>query len=199
MRTSVTMLLVALVGVGTGTALRHLPLAAGDAAPAPAAPRPPARTRPVTGVMPPVLTRELLGARGDSAVVAAVRGRDCLTCEDLGRQLRQLVSAVGGGMPVVIAMPARDSVRVKNFVRTERIRNVDLAVFTVPLKLQDGSIVPTPAAMVVGRDGRVRRGIAHVERERNVRAVSFAHELGFLPTTPVPPPIDPSQERNGKP
>jgi hypothetical protein len=57
--------------------------------------------------------------------------------------------------------------------------------------------VPTPAAFVLGRDGQVRRGIAHVQRERNVRTVSFAQELGYLSTRLVPPQVDSSLQRKG--
>ena len=149
------------------------------------------------GVFPPGLTRELLGGARDSAVVAAVHARDCLTCEDLGRQLRELAGAVGGETRLVLAVPAGDTARVKEFVRSERIRNVQLAAYTAPLRL-NGIDVPTPAAFVLGRDGRVRRGISHPERERNVRPVSFAQELGYLSTKLVPPQVDSSlQRRNG--
>lgn len=197
LRSLVAMPLIALLGLGAGTALRHTDWALGRTAPAPAPPYRPARTRPISGFLPPDLTRQLVRAGSDSAVVAAVHARDVKTCEDLGRQLRQLAGAVGGGARLVIAIPASDSVRVKEFILVERIRNVDLAVFTVPLRM-NGIDVPTPAAFVLGRDGRVRRGIAHVQREPNVRTVSFAQELGYLSPTLVPPQVDSSpQTRKG--
>jgi hypothetical protein len=196
MRSLVAMPLIALLGLGAGTALRHTDWALGRTAPVPETPYTPARTRPLSGLLPPDLTRELLRAGSDSAVVVAVHARDVRTCEDLGRQIRQLASAVGSTTRLVIAIPADDSVRLLEFVRVERIRNVELAVITVPLKM-NGIDVPTPAAFVLGRDGQVRRGIAHVQRERNVRTVSFAQELGYLSTRLVPPQVDSSLQRKG--
>jgi hypothetical protein len=145
------------------------------------------RTISLSGSLSDSLTREFgRFLREDSVLVIAVSARDCFTCEDLGRQIRELASVVNGRMPIVVVMPEADGKRVIEFVQAERIRNVDLRPYRSSLKTDDGVVVPTPAAFILDRRGGILRGVAHLDRQSNVRKRSFAHELGFLPMGLVP-------------
>jgi hypothetical protein len=122
---------------------------------------------------------------GDSAVVVAVAAKDCLTCEDLDRQIRELSATMNGRMPLLIATSSSDSARVAEFVREARI--IDTRVTIAPQQmLVDSVTISTPAAFVIGHDGRIRRGVSHLQRVPNVRVSSFAQSLGFIPVGLVP-------------
>jgi hypothetical protein len=127
-----------------------------------------------------------IGASGyDSLVVVLIAEKDCLTCEDLGRQIRNLVASVSNQRMVLLASPIADSVRVEQFTRAERL-GLRAMYLSAALTLEDGSTIPTPAAIVVDRAGVVLRGVAHLVSVKNVRAVSFAEELGYVPTGVLP-------------
>lgn len=85
---------------------------------------------------------------------------------------------------MVIAVPIADHTRVNYFVNRERIR--DVAIDGLHDEdwlrvLSETNVVATPAAMVVDGEGEVIRGVMHMTKVRNVRAASFAEELGLVP------------------
>jgi hypothetical protein len=138
---------------------------------------------PVTGKLqdPTILTQGQ-----DSLIIVALQAADVRGCEDLGRQLRELVGATRERIPVLIVTPDADHDLIVSFLRTERLSSVEL--FASPALLttdRDGEII-TPAALVVARSGTILRGVSHPGASRNVRPLSFAHELGFLPMGLVP-------------
>ena len=136
-----------------------------------------------TGVELPSVLTEMLhrgGADGESVLVL-LEGYDLGGCEDLGRQLRRL-RIVANARTMFIAAPMIDSGHVSYFVHRERIANVALVV------LPDGdwaqllsrtNVTATPAAMVVGANGKIMRGVMHTSKVQNIRAASFAEELGL--------------------
>ena len=117
----------------------------------------------------------------DESVLVLLEGDDLIGCEDLGRQLRRLRIAAGTRR-MVIAAPVIDGNRVNYFVNRERISDVVVEGLLEDewARLLSGSIVvTTPAAMVVDGEGKVVRGVMHTTPVRNVRAASFAEELGL--------------------
>jgi hypothetical protein len=132
-------------------------------------------TRVIQGVLTSFAAKAVRPAMRDApGVLVVLRAADVRTCEDLGRQLRELQSR-SPGMPMVVVADTLDLLGA--FVRRERLRAsvVQLAAAAVV----DGvSALPTPAVLIVeGAGGRVT-GVAHPRRFSNARVRSFADELG---------------------
>lgn len=116
-------------------------------------------------------------AEADTMLLTVLRRTDCFTCEDLGRQLRELQHEAG--RTLAVATPAADSLVVTKWLVRERIKLARVASIDLKDLFLDGSIVVTPAAMVIDHEGNVIRGVAHPQRAKNVRLRSFAAELGI--------------------
>jgi hypothetical protein len=120
------------------------------------------------------------GEEDGRSVLLVLRGSDVRTCEDLGRQARELQRWAGvHDARLVVWTEEEDSVlSVETFLRRERIRPTLLIRAALP-HLTGRATLATPAALLVEPDGEVR-GTAHPDRVPNVRASSFADELEAL-------------------
>ncbi len=132
------------------------------------------------------IQKDALAALGDfaadSLVLIALRGQDGLSCEDLGRQLRELVRAIRNHtssweLRVVVEEAEREV--VESFLRRERI--VTDGITTLSLSdLFVTRIVDTPAVVIGSANGNTVRGVSHPVRFKNVRPRSFASELEVM-------------------
>jgi hypothetical protein len=132
-------------------------------------------TRVIKGVLTSFAADAVRPAMRDApGVLVVLRAADVRTCEDLGRQLRELQSRSPGTPMVVVA----DTVDLLGaFVRRERLR-ASVVQLAAPAVVEGVSGLPTPAVLVVdGTGGRVT-GVAHPRRFSNARVRSFADELG---------------------
>lgn len=133
-------------------------------------------TKRFTGqVSPPV--QRLLGA--DTTLAVVLRARDLATCEDLGRQLRNL-RRVAPEQTLVVWTEPEGTEEVRHFLRRERVSNVQVTPMDLGALLVDVRALETPAALLVKEDGQVVQGIAHPNRFPNMRLRSFAEELTLL-------------------
>lgn len=139
-------------------------------------------TQRFTGrVSPPV--QRLLAA--DTTLAVVVRERDLATCEDLGRQLRNL-RRVAPERPLVVWTEPAGTEAVRRFLRRERVSNVQVTPMDLGALMVDVRAFVTPAALLVQSDGQVVQGIAHPNRFPNMRLRSFAEELTLLGTQGTP-------------
>lgn len=118
-----------------------------------------------------------LGA--EDLVLVVLRRPDLITCEDLGRQLRELQRATGSGRSFAIMIDAAGAEPLRRFLRSERIRDVPVLVGDPKDYVADRLSPATPAALLVDGTGRITRGISHPLRFANTRSRSFAQELGL--------------------
>jgi hypothetical protein len=133
-------------------------------------------TKRFTGrVSPPV--QRLLAA--DTTLAVVLRAGDLATCEDLGRQLRNLRRVVPN-RPLVVWTEPEGTEAVRRFLRRERVSNVQVTPMELGALLVDVPALETPAALLIQGDGRVVQGIAHPNRFPNMRLRSFAEELTLL-------------------
>ena len=118
----------------------------------------------------------LLGEAGVlEPILVLVRARDCFTCEDLDRQLRELVGS--SQRAVVVMTEHADTALVKRFLHRYRVLGLAGVIgINLDSVLVTKEAVQTPAALVVQSAGAVH-GIAHTLRFRNTRPRSFADEL----------------------
>jgi hypothetical protein len=121
-------------------------------------------------------------ARPDSLVLVAVRGIDLRTCEDLGRQLRELARAVPAGprWEFAIMVDPGGEPALRTFLARQRLGGSRVIVADPGLLLREGRSPATPAALIADRAGRIAAGISHPSRVTNVRERSFAQELGLI-------------------
>jgi hypothetical protein len=121
------------------------------------------------------------GSAAGGAVLLVLNGDDVRTCEDLGRQARELQRwAVGRGTRLVIWSAGDSTVPISTFLRREKIRAASIIHSDSLPHLRHGAPIATPAALLVEPGGSVR-GTAHPDRVPNVRIRSFADELEELP------------------
>lgn len=118
-------------------------------------------------------------AAGD-AVLLVLNGGDISTCEDLGRQARELQRwAASRGARLVIWSAGDSSIPVTAFLRREKLGVASVIHADSLPRLQHPLAIATPAALLVEAGGSVR-GTAHPDRVPNVRTRSFADELEEL-------------------
>lgn len=124
----------------------------------------------------------ILPSAADSTVLIVVRGTDTQTCEDLGRQLRDLHRAVPDvpAWNVAILVDAEGEEALRTFLARERLPEIPIVVGEPGAFLADGRNPGTPAVVVADRSGGIRAGVAHPSRFKNVRGRSFAEELQLI-------------------
>lgn len=124
----------------------------------------------------------ILPSAADSTVLIVVRGTDTETCEDLGRQLRDLHRAVPDvpGWNVAILVDAEGEEALRTFLARERLPEMPIVIGEPGAFLADGRNVGTPAVLVADRSGGIRAGVSHPSRFKNVRGRSFAEELQLI-------------------
>lgn len=114
---------------------------------------------------------------GERALLVVLEGRDWLTCEDLGRQLRELNGA-RGTRPLMVATDSASAETVRSFLRRERVRAPVVALGPQSVLVQEPKL-RTPAVLVV-HDGLRGEGVSHTRRFANTRIRSFAEEMETL-------------------
>lgn len=111
-------------------------------------------------------------------VILFVREQDVFTCEDLGRQSRELRHWTSTrNVPFVVWAETGENTRMPVFLRREHISTGVTFLTRLPLQLEKGTVLRSPAALVVNTATGEVRGFAHPERVPNVRQRSFAQEL----------------------
>ena len=134
-----------------------------------------------TGRVTPQVQAAVRTLRQPHTVLAVVTAADLLTCEDLGRQLRELRRSVpdepGWGMAVLVDAAGRPE--LERFLRRERVPRVAVLEGDPGALLAGAEHPGTPAAMVVDGEGGIHAGVSHPLRVRNTRSRSFAQELGL--------------------
>lgn len=143
-----------------------------------------AATRPVRGALTSQARERLREAvPGPDAILVILRSRDCLVCEDLGRQLRELRRRAPERIPLIVSTETSGADVVRGFLRRERLRALVLGI--APAEVVEGDrALPTPAVLVLREGGASVAGVAHPWRFANTRLRSFAQELDSL----LPPP-----------
>ncbi len=133
-------------------------------------------TRRITGrlsaMQPP------LGQR--RALVLFLRARDCVTCEDLGRQLREVQHTTRlRPLPLVLVAPADEAREVLDYLAAQKVDVATTIAADPDTVLANRQPVPTPAMVLVDARGGIVSGTAHPKRLPNLRLQSFAAELGL--------------------
>lgn len=131
-----------------------------------------------------IAARRVIQPRADTAknvVILFIREQDVFTCEDLGRQSRELRDwASNAGLPFIVWATMEQDTRLLVFFRREHIPASDVILTSAPLELEKARVPRSPAAMVVDSRSGEALGIVHPERVANVRQRSFAQELKDL-------------------
>ena len=137
-------------------------------------------------------TRSLVGPVSDSLTALISRSpspieaitlivlneENCFTCEDLGRQLREVLHSYDSGRRrAVVAISGGGADRIAQWLRRERVAPIQLVVSPTAPTMHDGTFIPTPAILLLNMRGEKDRGIAHLMRVPNIRIRSFAREL----------------------
>lgn len=135
----------------------------------------------VSGRLSTEATRALARvAEGDTGLAVVITAVDVQTCEDLGRQLRELRRAYGPNRRIAVWGDSVKPEVLERFLRRERIGGVTVSPIPLTGILADRKRMWSPAAIVATRDGRIIDGVGHTLRARNVRLRSFAEELKTL-------------------
>jgi hypothetical protein len=66
---------------------------------------------------------------------------------------------------------------LRRFLSRERIPEIPVLVADPARLVAGGAKVATPAALITDHGGRIRAGVSHPSRFKNMRARSFAQEL----------------------
>lgn len=113
------------------------------------------------------------------AMLVVIDSESVSTCEDLGRQLRELQrTTLARRQPTVVATPRRDAAIVAAWLTRERItRAAQLAI--ADSLYAGGARVRAPAVLLLDSSLVVRVGVIHRTRVNNTRARSFVQELGL--------------------
>lgn len=137
----------------------------------------------LAGRLVPEAAKIVIDSVGSGPIMLLViASSDCFTCEDLGRQLREVVRLAPTGSHVVVATNADGLRRTREFLKRERV--TPALVFGVEsFSLLDGAVdaMPTPAVLIGQSATDSVGGIAHSTQAANVRSISFAEELGLVP------------------
>lgn len=111
-------------------------------------------------------------------VVVMLRHADWSTCEDLGRQLRDLRRATRlRKFPMYVLTDSANHSRLAVLLRRENIQPDHILVVDLEKQSLGLSRSTTPAALRLDPAGQVIVGIAHVETSPGYRRESFVQEL----------------------
>jgi hypothetical protein len=127
-------------------------------------------------------------------VVALLREADWRSCEDLGRQLRELQRHLAPHSVLLVWTEPDDVPAVEHRLKRERITAAVSAGPALDSVFSTGGRLPTPAVIVVSGDGARADGITHTRRIPGVRTRSFAEELPLVrqlqhPSSGKPDPV----------
>jgi hypothetical protein len=112
------------------------------------------------------------------AVAIVMTERGWLSCEDIGRQLRELRrEASARGVPVIFWTDHKSFDPIATQLRRERLGGISLVALDDMDLRADGVSIVTPAVVHFDSDGQLVSGVSHPERYPNVRPVSFAAEI----------------------
>ena len=114
------------------------------------------------------------------AVVLVVRGRDVRTCEDLGRQLRELRHALGRTRPIIALTDSSSVEVVRNFLALEHVASVTVAAESLTDLYAEPTALSTPAVLLVDWRDSVVQAVSHPQRFPDARVRSFSSELTAL-------------------
>lgn len=150
----------------------------------------------VSGLLTPAARRAIsVAGDGGPYLMIVVRAHDRRKCEDLGRQLREMLRNAHGRFRTVLVTEDSATESYLAFVKREHLK---ARVVSLPLdSLMDGrSQLATPAVLVqLDPNGRIK-GIAHPARFANVRTRSFAAEMQGLLASDDPPDTRVDRRRN---
>lgn len=127
-------------------------------------------------------------ARG-SSMLLLVTAQDCLTCEDLGRQLRELEHTTRAQhLPLIVVARATDTADIAVYLRRQRVQVAAIVAEAPDSAVTSSTGILTPAVAIVDAHGTIVRAVSHPRRLPNVRVRSFAEELGLSAHAPLPGP-----------
>lgn len=113
-----------------------------------------------------------------SAVAVLMTKSEWQSCEDIGRQLRELRrEASSRGVPMVFWTDQASFDAMARELHRERLSEIRLIALIDLGRQADGSSVLTPAVVHFDSDGRLISGVSYPERHPNVRPVPFAAEI----------------------
>ena len=110
------------------------------------------------------------------AIVLVLDARLVRTCEDLGRQLRQVAHAADQTAPLIALVSSKDSAFVGGWLARERIRPVAILNYSGALRVGDTAVTAT-AVLLLDSGFNVKTGIVHSSNVPNTRSFSFTDEL----------------------
>jgi hypothetical protein len=117
--------------------------------------------------------------REGRAILVVLRGPDRLVCEDLGRQLRELLRRAGPDYPAVVLVAPADEEDYRRFMRREHVP-ATIETLAPEHLLTSGTDLPTPAVLVTRDGAHTAEGVGHTRRFPNLRLRSFADEMAPL-------------------
>ena len=113
-----------------------------------------------------------------SAVAVLMTERAWKSCEDIGRQLRELRrEASARGVPIVFWTDQKSYDAVATELHRERLTGIRLIALDDLGRRADGGSIMTPAVVHFDSDGRLISGVSYPVRHPNVRPVPFAAEI----------------------
>lgn len=118
------------------------------------------------------------GADAPQRTLVLLGAGDHRSCEDLGRQLRELERAAGDAAPLAVWTVSADAEAVRAFLRRQHVDAQVMHTDSLPA-LGSGKL-STPAVLRVRTSDGWGEGVAHTKRFPNLRTRSFADELNEL-------------------
>jgi len=113
-----------------------------------------------------------------SAIAVLITASAMQTCEDVGRQLRELRrESSARGVPMVIWTDEKSLQTVTMELHRERLSGIRVSAVRDLGLLASGESVTTPAVIHFDGEGRVITGVSYPESHPNVRPVPFAAEI----------------------
>jgi hypothetical protein len=113
-----------------------------------------------------------------SAVAVLMSASEWRSCEDIGRQLRELRrEASARGVPLVFWTDQKSFEAVATELRRERLSGIRLIALDNLGRRIDGRTIVTPAVVHFDSNGRLIAGVSYPSRHPNVRPVPFAAEI----------------------
>lgn len=178
--------LVIVIGLTAGWGVSHLTAYAtrGDAEPEPYQATRAAYDSTVAYLSATLPAQSLPGLRAAGGADAPQRtlvllgAGDHRSCEDLGRQLRELERRAGDDAPLAVWTVSADAEDVREFLRRQHVNAAVLHTDSLP-PLGSGKLA-TPAVLRVRTSDGWGEGVAHTKRFPNLRTRSFADELNEL-------------------